>query len=137
MLSNVKSGVNLNHGVVQLNPLTGQAFGGQISGSITADLRHEPTSFAVNAKLNGADANQLLTAVGNTKDTLYGTLNANVNQTFSTPASGDVTQTLNGPFSFTLANGKLTKIDLVSELGEDRQIRRRRAAERATRPFPA
>ena len=60
----------------------------------------------------------MLTAVGNMKDTLYGTLNANVNQTFSTPASGDVTQTLNGPFAFTLSNGKLTKLDLVSELGK-------------------
>ena len=118
VMSTVKSGVNLNHGVIQLNPLTGQVFGGQINGSITADLRHEPSSFAVNAKLNGADANQLLTAVGNMKDTLYGTLNANINQTFSTPASGDVTQTLNGPFAFTLSNGKLTKLDLVSELGK-------------------
>jgi AsmA protein len=117
-LTNVHSNVNLNHGVIQLNPLTGQVFGGQISGSITADLRHETSSFAVNAKLSGADANQLLTAVANTKDSVYGTLNATMNQTFSTPASGDVTQTLNGPFAFTLTNGKLTKLDLVSELGK-------------------
>src|SRR5664279_4579995 len=117
-MTNVHSNVNLNHGVIQLNPLTGQVFGGQISGSITADLRHEPSNFAVNAKLSGADANQLLTAVANTKDSVYGTLNATMNQTFSTPASGDVTQTLNGPFAFTLTNGKLTKLDLVSELGK-------------------
>ncbi len=117
-LSNVRSGVNLNHGVVQLSPLTGQVYGGQISGSITADLRNEVSSFAVNAKLTGADANQLLTAVANTKDSVYGTLNATVNQTFSTPASGDVTQTLNGPFGFTLTNGKLAKLDLVNELGK-------------------
>ena len=118
VLSNVRSNVNLNHGVIQLNPLSGQVFGGQINGSITADLRHETSSFAVNAKLTGADANQLLSAVGNMKDTLYGTLNATMNQTFSTPASGDVTQTLNGPISLNLTNGKLTKIDLVSELGK-------------------
>jgi uncharacterized protein involved in outer membrane biogenesis len=117
-LTNVHSGVNLNHGVVQLNPLTGQIYGGQINGSITADLRQVTSSFVVNAKLNGADANQLLTAVGNMKDTLTGTLNANVNQTFATPPSGDVTQTLNGPFSFTLTNGKLMKIDLLNELGK-------------------
>ncbi len=117
-LTNVHSGVNLNHGVVQLNPLTGQIYGGQINGSITADLRQVTSTFAVNAKLNGADANQLLTAVGNMKDTLTGTLNANVNQTFATPPSGDVTQTLNGPFSFTLTNGKLMKIDLLNELGK-------------------
>jgi AsmA protein len=117
-LTNVHSGVNLNHGVVQLNPLTGQAFGGQINGSITADLRHETSSFAVNAKLSGADANQLLTAVANMKDTLTGTLNATMNQTFSTPASGDVVQTLNGPFALNLTNGKLMKIDLLNELGK-------------------
>jgi len=117
-LTNVHSGVNLNHGVITLNPLTGQVFGGQINGSITADLRQATSSYAVNAKLNGADANQLLSAVGNMKDTLTGTLNANMNQTFSTPSSGDVTQTLNGPFSFTLTNGKLTKIDLLNELGK-------------------
>src|SRR5271157_1795343 len=117
-LTNVHSNVNLNHGVIQLSPLTAQVYGGQINGSITTDLRHETSSFAVNAKLTGADANQLLTAVANTKDSVYGTLNANVNQTFSTPASGDVTQTLNGPFSFTLSNGKLTKLDLVNELGK-------------------
>ena len=97
-LTNVHSNVNLNHGVIQLNPLTGQVFGGQINGSITADLRQTTSSFAINAKLNGADANQLLTAVANTKDSVYGTLNATMNQTFSTPASGDVAQTLNGPF---------------------------------------
>ena len=118
VLTNVHSGVNLNHGVIQLNPLTGQVFGGQINGSITADLRQATANFAVNAKLTGADANQLLTAVANTKDSVYGTLNATMNQTFSTPASGEVTQTLSGPFSFTLSNGKLTKIDLVSELGK-------------------
>jgi len=117
-LTNVHSNVNLNRGVMQLSPLTAQVFGGQISGSITADLRHEPSSFAVNAKLSGADANQLLTAVANMKDSVYGTLNATMNQTFSTPASGDVAQTLNGPFSLTLTNGKLAKLDLVNELGK-------------------
>ncbi len=117
-LTNVHSNVNLNHGVITLNPLTAGIFGGQINGSITADLRQATSSFAVNAKLTGADANQLLTAVANTKDTVYGTLNATMNQTFSTPASGDVTQTLNGPFAFTLTNGKLTKLDLMNELGK-------------------
>jgi uncharacterized protein involved in outer membrane biogenesis len=116
-LTNVRSNVNLNHGVIQLNPLTAQAFGGQINGSITADLRQDISNFAVNAKLTGADANQLLTAVADMKDNLTGTLNATLNQTFATPASGDFTQTLNGPFAFTLTNGKLTKVDLLNELG--------------------
>ena len=117
-LTSVRSNVNLNHGVIQLSPLTAQVFGGQINGGVTADLRHEVSSFAVNAKLAGADANQLLTAVAEIKDTVYGTLNASIDETFTTPASGDITQTLNGPLAFTLSNGKLTKIDLLNELGK-------------------
>ena len=117
-LTNVHSNVNLNHGVIQLSPLTAQVYGGQINGVISIDERHPTATFAVNAKLAGADANRLMTAAANTPDTLYGSLSANINQTFATPPSGDVVQTLNGPFSFVLTNGKLTKVDLVAELSK-------------------
>ena len=117
-LTNVRSSINLDHGVIQLSPLTAQVFGGQINGSITADMRQDVSNFAVNAKLSGADVNQLLTSVANAKDTVAGILNATLNQTLSLPASGDVTQTLNGPFAFTVSNGKLTKLDLLNELGK-------------------
>ena len=117
-LTNVHSNVSLNHGVIQLSPLTAQVYGGQINGVISIDERHPTATFAVNAKLSGADANKLLTATANSPDTLYGTLAATINQTFATPPSGEVVQTLNGPFSFTLANGKLTKVDLIAELSK-------------------
>ena len=38
--------------------------------------------------------------------------------TFSTPASGDVAQTLNGTVNMTLANGKIMKLDLPGELSK-------------------
>jgi len=117
-LTNLHSNVNLNHGVIQLSPLTAQVYGGQINGAVSIDERPAVPTYAVNAKLTGADANRLLSAVANMNDTLYGTLNATVNQTFATPPSGEVTQTLNGPFAFTLTNGKLTKVDLVNELSK-------------------
>jgi AsmA protein len=117
-LTNVRSNVNLNHGVIELSPLTANVYGGQINGVISIDERHPVAAFAVNAKLAGIDANKMLTAVSNSGDVLYGTLAANLNQTFSTPPSGDLVQTLNGPFSFTLSNGKLTKVDLIAELSK-------------------
>ncbi len=117
-LTNVHSNVNLNHGVIQLSPLTAQVYGGQINGTISIDERHPTPTFAVNAKLSGADANKLMSAIANSPDTLYGSLAANINQTFATPPSGDVVQTLNGPFSFVLTNGKLTKVDLIAELSK-------------------
>ncbi len=42
VLTNVHSNVSLNRGVIQLNPLTSQVYGGQQSGSITVDTRPNP-----------------------------------------------------------------------------------------------
>ena len=118
VLSNVKSNVSLNRGVIQLNPLTSQVYGGQQSGSITVDTRPNPMTYAVNMKFGGVDANKMLSAVSSVKDTIYGTLAATTNVTFSTPASGDVAQTLNGTVNMTLANGKIMKLDLPGELAK-------------------
>ena len=117
-LTNVHSNVTLNHGVIQLNPLTAQIDGGQENGSITVDTRPANMTFAVNAKLTGADANRLLSSISSVKDTVYGTLGANANVTFSTPPSGEVAQTLNGLIALNLANGKITKLDLLNELSK-------------------
>ena len=117
-LTNVHSNVTLNHGVIQLNPLTAQIDGGQENGSITVDTRPANMAFAVNAKLTGVDANRLLSSISSVKDTVYGTLGSNANITFSTPPSGDVVQTLNGVIAMNLANGKITKLDLVNELSK-------------------
>src|SRR5208337_2388051 len=117
-LTNVHANVQLNHGVITLNPLTSQLYGGQENGSITVDTRPNPTAYAVNVKLTGVDANKLMSSLSTVKDTLYGTLAASPNVTFTTPPSGDVTPTLNGTLGLNLTNGKLTKVDLVSELSK-------------------
>ncbi len=118
VLTNVKSNVSLNRGVIQLNPLTSQVYGGQQSGSITVDTRPNPMTYALNMKFSGVDANKMLSATSSVKDTVYGTLAATTNLTFSTPASGDVAQTLNGTMNMTLANGKIMKLDLPGELAK-------------------
>ncbi len=118
VLTNVHSNVALNHGVVQLNPLTSQIFGGQQSGSITVDTRPNPMTYQANIKLANADANKLLSSVSSVKDTVYGTLGVTTNVTFATPASGDITPTLNGTVAMTLANGKIMKLDLPGELSK-------------------
>jgi uncharacterized protein involved in outer membrane biogenesis len=118
VLTNVHSNVTLNHGIVQLNPLTSQIYGGQESGSVTVDTRPNPMTYAVNAKLTNVDANKMLSSISSVKDTIYGTLGATTNITFSTPASGDVVQTLNGTMAMNLANGKIMKLDLPGELSK-------------------
>lgn len=117
-LSNVHSNVQLNHGVITLNPLTTQIYGGQGAGSITIDTRPAATTYAVNAKLTGVDANKMMSSLSTVKDTIYGTLAATPNVTFATPPSGDIVPTLNGTLGVNLTNGKLTKVDLVNELSK-------------------
>ncbi len=117
-LTNVHSNVQLNHGVITLNPLTTQIYGGQAAGSITIDTRPATTTYAVNAKLSGVDANKMLSSLSTVKDSVYGTLAASPNVTFATPPSGDIVPTLNGTLGLNLTNGKLAKIDLVNELSK-------------------
>jgi uncharacterized protein involved in outer membrane biogenesis len=117
-LTNVRSNVTLNHGIIQLNPLTSQIYGGQGNGSVTIDTRPTPMTYAVNTKLTGVDANKLLSSLSSVKDTVYGSLASNTNATFATPPSGNIAQTLNGTLALNLTNGRITKLDLLKELSK-------------------
>jgi uncharacterized protein involved in outer membrane biogenesis len=118
VLTSVHTNVSLNHGVIQLNPLTAQIYGGQESGSVTVDTRPNPMTYVVNTKLTNVDANKLLASVSPVKDTLYGTLAATTNVTFATPDSGEIVQTLSGTMTMNLMNGKIMKLDLPGELAK-------------------
>ena len=118
VLTGVRSNVTLDHGMIQLNPLTAQIYGGQQNGSVTVDTRANPMIYTVNTKLTNVDANQLLSSVSTVKDTLYGTLTATTNVNFATPESGEIVQTLNGTMTMSLVSGKIMKLDLPGELSK-------------------
>ncbi len=118
VLTGVRSNVTLDHGMIQLNPLTAQIYGGQQNGSVTVDTRANPMIYTVNTKLTNVDANQLLSSVSTVKDTLYGTLTATTNVNFATPESGEIVQTLNGTMTMSLMSGKIMKLDLPGELSK-------------------
>ena len=118
-LTNVHSNVTLNHGVIQLNPLTSQIYGGQKNGSVTVDTRPNPDDLCgqCQAHRRGREQTAVVALVGQeTRSTARWPRPPNL--TFATPASGDVVQTLNGTLGLNLTNGKLTKLDLVNELSK-------------------
>ena len=127
VLTNVHSNVNLNHGIIQLNPLTSQIYGGQENGSVTVDTRPNPMTYAVNAKLTDVDANKLLSSVSSVKDTLYGTLAATTNVTFATPQSGEIVQTLERHHDHESGERQDHEARSAGRALEDWQVRRRRA----------
>ena len=117
-LTAVNANVTLNRGIIRLDPLTSEIFGGRQAATVVVDARVAPMTYAVKGKLSNVDANQMLSSCSSIKDKLYGTLNATGDVTFATPASGDTIHTLSGLVTIDLANGRIMKLDLPAELAK-------------------
>jgi AsmA protein len=116
VLNNTHANVNLDHGVVKLNPITADLYNGKETGSITIDLRPAQPVYNVNLKTEKVDANKLISSVSDLKQTLYGLLSSNVNASFSSTSADTIARSLNGTLALNLSNGKLMKLDLLHEL---------------------
>jgi AsmA protein len=118
VLTNVRTNVTLNRGVIQLQPLTADLFGGKGAGSLTLDVRPATPLCAINAKLSSVDTNSLLSAVSSVKNTLYGTLAADANVNFALASSNELARTLNGTLGFDVANGELKNVNILNEISK-------------------
>ncbi len=118
VLNNVRSGVKLNRGVIELSPLTADVYGGKEDGTVVLDVRPTPPTCSVQAKLNGVDANKALSATTALKNTLYGSLSADSNLSFALASSNDLARTLNGTVSFNVLDGRLKNINILEEIGK-------------------
>ncbi len=116
VLTDVKSNVTLDRGVIRLAPLTSGVYSGQQTGEIVLDIRQNPTTVAINLKMQKVDGNKLLSSVSSIKDTLYGLLAANATARFSVGGTSNFAQSLNGNLSLDLSDGRLTKVDLLNQL---------------------
>jgi AsmA protein len=116
LLSNARTNVTLDHGVVRMNPLTADLYNGKETGSVQIDMRQAQPLYAVNLKTEQVDANKLISSVSDLKQTLYGLLNSNVNASFSAPSADAIARSLNGTLNINLTNGKLMNLDLLHEL---------------------
>ncbi|HET9698783.1 MAG TPA: AsmA family protein [Terriglobales bacterium] len=116
VMTNVKSNVTLDHGIIRLAPLTSTVYGGQQTGEITMDARQTPAAVTVNTKLQKVDANKLMSSVTSLKETLYGLLAANANTSFRAAGGSNFAQSLNGQLSLDLSNGRIAKVDMLNQL---------------------
>ncbi|HYZ72417.1 MAG TPA: AsmA family protein [Chthoniobacterales bacterium] len=118
VLTNVHTTCKLNHGVIQLSPLTADLFGGKQEGALTLDVRPAKPLCSVHSKLSGVDSNALLSAVSSLRDTLYGTLNATTALAFTLGPSADLAKSLNGNLEFQIANGQLKNVNILNEIAK-------------------
>jgi uncharacterized protein involved in outer membrane biogenesis len=116
VINNLRSGVTISRGIINLSPITSGLYGGQETGQITANLMSTPMLVTVATKLQNVQANDLLSAVSSVKNTLYGLLATTGNLRFSAASSADIARTLNGNLAVNLSNGRIAKIDILNEL---------------------
>jgi AsmA protein len=118
-LTNAKANVTFDKGLIRMSPVNAGLYGGNLGGTIVIDTRPTPSTYTVNTKLTGVDANKLLSSMSNLKQTLFGVLAANADTHFTGSANGssaDTARTLNGKLSLNLQNGKLAGIDMLNTL---------------------
>ena len=118
VLTNVQTDVKLNKGVIELQPLSADLFGGKGNGALTLDVRPATPLCSLNAKLAGVDTNSLLSAVSSVKNTLYGTLAADANVNFALTSSAELARTLNGTLGFNVTNGELKNVNILNEISK-------------------
>lgn len=117
VLNNVHANVVLDQGLIKMNPVTADVYGGTETGVITIDMRPAQPVYTVNLKSEKVDANKLISSVSSLKQTLYGALASNVNATFGLSSSADsIARSLNGNLDLNLTNGRLMNVDLLHEV---------------------
>src|SRR5581483_5483935 len=116
-LANLRTTAAMNKGVVTLSPLSAQIFGGSAAGVITIDTNHNPEALALNLKLDGLDANQLLSATTSVKNTVYGSLAATPNLKLRLYSGTDaLARSMNGTLGLNLTKGHLAGINIMNEM---------------------
>jgi AsmA protein len=116
LLNNAHANVILDRGVIRMNPVTADVYGGKENGTVTIDMRPAQPVYAINLKTEKVDANKLISSVSDVKQTLYGMLASNVNASFSSSSAQNIARSLNGSMAINLTNGKLMNLDLLHEL---------------------
>jgi uncharacterized protein involved in outer membrane biogenesis len=117
LLNNARSTVTLENGLIKMNPVTADVYGGKESGNITIDMRPAQPVYSVKLKTDKVDANRLISSVSSLKQTVYGLLAANVAGNFSSNSADAIARSMNGEIELNLTNGKLMNLDLLHELG--------------------
>lgn len=117
-LSNVRSQALLEKGVLRLDPITADLFGGQQKGAITVNLQGENATYGIQTRLEKVQANELVSATTNLKNLLFGMMAAEANLNLAPKPGADIARSLNGTLAFKLNDGKLTGVSILNEMAK-------------------
>jgi len=118
VLSKVKSECTLDKGLLRLDPLTAELFGGNQRGAIAVDMRPENSTYAVQTKFERVSANDLMSATTSLKNLLFGLMAADGAITMAPKPGEDIAKSLNGKINLNLHEGRLSGISIVNEMAK-------------------
>lgn len=115
LLTNVNINVNAKNGLIRMNPLTADIYGGGYSGDIRLDVRGATPKMSVNEHLTGFQLGEFLV---DTQDdaTMAGVANARVTASASGNTITELTENLAGDASIDLKDGRYVGVDLWHEI---------------------
>ncbi|MGH8363352.1 MAG: AsmA family protein [Gammaproteobacteria bacterium] len=109
--SDLSVSVHAAGGIVQVNPLSAQLYGGALTGSVRIDANSDTPVVTENLSLQNVQAGGLLQDLLGVKR-LSGTANLQVNTRALGPTVGEIRHTLNGKMSFAFRNGAIQGINI-------------------------
>jgi len=115
-LEDMRATIALSGGVLRMDPFTARLFGGEQTGSVTADLGAVPTRFKVQSTVRNVEASQLLAATSSVKGVVSGPLSGKLDLEFAPKPNEELARSLNGTMQLELANGRLNGVHLFNEM---------------------
>ncbi|MDE2140014.1 MAG: AsmA family protein [Gammaproteobacteria bacterium] len=125
--SDLGVGVHAAGGIVQVNPLSAQLYGGALTGSVHIDANSDTPVVTENLSLQNVQAGGLLQDLVGVKR-LSGTASLRVNTRALGPTVGEMRHTLNGKMSFALMNGALQGINIWNAIARAEALVRHQPA---------
>lgn len=112
-LSNLKTPLKLEKGVLNMSAVSANLYGGNVNGNIRVDAESEPMDVLVNYDMKGTDITSLTRDLG-VKQNFAGKLNMKGNLRFKGhPDKKQLTRSITGTAAMNINNGALLGVDLA------------------------
>jgi AsmA protein len=112
-VSNLKTPLTLEKGVLNLSALSANLYGGTVNGSMRVDAASQPADVTVNYEMRGTDITSMTRDMG-VKQSFSGKLNMKGNLRFkSYPEKKQMTSSMTGTANMNIHNGALNGVDLA------------------------
>ena len=115
-LASVRANAAFHDGVLRLDPLTADLYGGASTGKVTIDTRGASSTIALESRLNKIESSQLLTAISGARQIISGPFGADIKLTLAPKPDEEPLKSMSGNVALRFSGGQLHIMNLMGEL---------------------